>query len=117
MLTTSVNNSWPETSWCGIVPHSVSPSLSVSPRARCATGSSYCSLCRRLYESGKDAHGARDGLDSREEHAGGRLVPRLRAGWLACRSLQGAKYVPEFLCDPRWRGDRPGTGGAGGSGG
>src|SRR5258707_9183625 len=117
MLTTSVNNFWKETSWCGIVPHSVSPSLSVSPRARCATGSSYCSPCRRLDESGKDAHGAGDGLNSGEEHAGDGLVSHLRAGWLAGRSVQGAEYGPEFICDSKWWGDRPGTGGAGGSGG
>src|SRR5258708_4514642 len=117
MLTTSVNNSWPETFWCGIVPHSVSPSLSVSPRARCATGSSYCSLCRRLYESGKDAHGAGDGLNSGEEHAGDGLVPYLRARRLARRSLQGAEYGPEFVRDPRWWRDRPGPGSTGRSGG
>src|SRR5258708_184476 len=116
MLTTSVNNSWTEKFWCAIVPHLVSPSSFVSLRARWATGSSYYSLCRRLDESGKDTHGAGDGLDSREEHAGDRLVPHLRARRLAGRSLQGAEYGPEFVCDPGWRRDRPGTGGTGGSG-
>src|SRR5258708_2593282 len=116
MLTTSVNNSWTEKSWCAIVPHLVSPSSFVSPRVRWATGSSYCSPCRRSYESSEDPHGARNSIDRREEHAGERLVSHLRARWLAGRSFQGAKYGPEFLCDPRWWGDRPGTGGAGGSG-
>src|SRR5258708_33564293 len=116
VLTTSVNNSWTETSWCAIVPHLVSPSSFVSPRARWATGSSYYSLCRRLYESGKDTHGAGDGLHSGEEHAGDGLVPHIRARWLARCSIQGAEYGPEFLCDPGWRRDRPGTGSTGRSG-
>src|SRR6266487_4340895 len=117
MLTTSVNNSWTEKSWCAIAPRSVSPSLFVSPHVRCVTGSSYCSLCRRLYESSKDTHGTGDGLNSGEEHAGDGLVPHLRARWLASRSVQGAEYGPEFVRDPGWRRDRPGTGGPGGSGG
>src|SRR5258708_30913369 len=117
MLTTSVNSSWPEKCWSAIVPHLVSHSLFAWPRVLGATGSSYCSLCRRSYELSENSHGARDGLDSREKHAGDRLVPRLRAGWLACRSVQGAEYGPEFLCDPSWWGDRPGPGSTGRSGG
>src|SRR5258708_10548114 len=104
MLSTSVNNSCTEKSWCAIVPHLVSPSSFVSPRVRWATGSSYCSPCRRSYESSEDPHGARNSIDRREEHAGERLVSHLRARWLAGRSCQGAKYGPEFLCEPRWGG-------------
>src|SRR5436305_2759761 len=116
MHTTSVNNSWTEKSWCAIVPHSVSPSSFALPHALQATGSSYCPYCRRLYESGEDTHGTGDGLNSGEEHVGDRLVPHLRARRLAGRSIQGAEYGPEFVCDPGWRRDRPGTGGTGGSG-
>src|SRR5260370_41892491 len=103
MLTTSVNNSWTEKFWCAIVPHLVSPSSFVSLRARWATGSSYYSLCRRLDESGKDTHGAGDGLDSREEHAGDRLVPHLPARRLAGRGLQGAGKPPPIVRAPRRR--------------
>src|SRR5215470_16576052 len=115
MLTTFVTSSWPETSWCATVPHSDSPSSFGSPHAPGATGNSCCSLCRRSYESSKDTHGAGNGLGGGEEHAGNGLVPHLRTGWLAGRSLQGAEYGAEFFRDPEWWRDRPGTGGAGGS--
>src|SRR5260221_3075867 len=117
MLTISVNSSWPEKCWSAIVPHLVSHSLFAWPRVLGATGSSYCSPCRRSYESSEDPHGARDGLDSREEHAGDGLVSYLRAGWLAGRSVQGTEYGPEFICDSKWRRRMPATGGARGRGG
>src|SRR6266699_662825 len=117
MLTTFVNSSWPETSWCATVPHSVSPSSFALPHALGANGNSCCSLCRRSYEFSENTHGTGNGLDGGEEHAGDGLVSHLRARWLAGRSLQGAEYGPELIRDPGWRRDRPGTGGTGGSGG
>src|SRR5260370_34972942 len=106
MLTTSVNNSWTEKSWCAIVPHLVSPSSFVSPRVRWATGSSYCSPCWRSYESSEDPHGARNSIDRREEHAGERLVSHLRARWLAASALSGGKIGTAFPLYPMRMGDR-----------
>src|SRR6266849_294994 len=85
-----------------MVLHSVSPSSFAPLRALEANGNSCCSLCRRSYESSQDAHGTGDGLNSWEEHPGDGLVPSLCTRRLAGRAIQGAKYGPEFICDPKW---------------
>ena len=114
-----VSSCWRMVSWCATAPRSACRARSASPPSRKAIGggSSTHWKRRRSHDTARaHADGARDGLDGRQEHAGHRPLPHLRAGGAAGRPLQGAEYGAQLLRDARRPGDGPRAGRAGGGG-